>query len=112
MEEVRRSRIDAKEMTTFWIRLWSENIKHNSVPRIHEVKEEFKDMKMEEDFVSILDNIQTGINKMINSKAAGQGLFHDFDEFLLKVLTNLHPKLQKSQEFCVHQGIVSAWMVK
>ena len=105
-----REQPDPIEATTFWRKIWSEEIIHNEQASwLEQVEQEFSSIDVQEDINITMEDIRTGVSKMANWKAAGPDLVQGY---WFKKLPGLHPRLQLHLQDCVRQGNVPEWMVK
>ena len=101
---------DPTEVTTFWRKIWSEEVSHNEQASwLEEVEQEFSSIKVQEDINITVEDIRTVVSKMANWKAAGPDLVQGY---WFKKLSGLHPRLQLYLQDCVRQGNVPEWMVR
>ena len=62
---------DPIEATTFWRKIWSEEVSHNErASWLEEVEQEFSTIEVQEDINITIEDIRTGVSKMANWKAA------------------------------------------
>ena len=101
---------DPNEATTFWRKIWSEEVSHNErASWLDEVEQEFSTIKVKEDINITVEDIRIGVSKMANWKAADPDLVQGY---WFKKLPGLHPRLQLYLQECVNQGNVPEWMVR
>ena len=83
---------DPSEATTFWGKIWSEEISHNErVSWLEEVEQEFSTIKVQEDINITVEDIRIGVSKMAYWKPTGSDLVQGY---WFKKLSGLHPRLQ------------------
>lgn len=105
-----KEQLDPIEATTFWRKIWSEEVIHNEQASwLEQVEQEFSAIEVQEDINITMEDIRTGVSKMANWKAAGPDLVQGY---WFKKLPGLHPRLQLHLQDCVRQGNVPEWMVK
>ena len=101
---------DPTEATTFWRKIWSEEVSHNEQASwLEQIEQEFSSVEVQKDINIIIEDIRTGVSKMANWKAAGPDLVQGY---WFKKLPGLHPRLQLYLQECMHQRNVPEWMVK
>ena len=101
---------DPNEATTFWRKIWLEEVSHNErASWLDEVEQKFSTIKVQEDINITVEDIRIGVSKMANWKAAGPDLSRGY---WFKKLPGLHPRLQLHLQECVNQGNVPEWMVR
>ena len=101
---------DPTEITTFWRKIWSEEVSHNEQASwLEEVEQKFSSIEVQEDINITVEDIRTVVSKMANWKAAGPDLVQGY---WFKKLSGLHPMLQLHLQDCVRQGNVPEWMVR
>ena len=101
---------DPIEATTFWRKIWSEEVSHNErASWLEEVEQEFSTIEVQEDINITIEDIRTGVSKMANWKAAGPDLVQGY---WFKKLSVLHARLQLHLQECVNLGNVPEWIVK
>ena len=84
---------DPTEATSFWSRIWSEEVGHDeSASWLKDIGGEFSKTEIQGDININTEDIRTGVNRMANWKAAGPDLVQGF---WFKKLTGLHYRLQK-----------------
>ena len=95
---------DPIEATTFWRKIWSEEVSHNErACWLEEVDQEFSTIEVQEDINITTEDITTGVSKMANWKAAGP---HLVQSYWFKRLPGLHARLQLHLQDCVNLGNV------
>ncbi|XP_047501186.1 uncharacterized protein LOC125047119 [Penaeus chinensis] len=93
---------DPIEATTFWRKIWSEEVINNEQATwLEQVEQEFSSIEVQEDINITMEDIRTGVSKMANWKAAGPDLVQGY---WFKKLPGLHPRLQLHLQDYVHQG--------
>ncbi|XP_037801964.1 uncharacterized protein LOC119596706 [Penaeus monodon] len=91
-----KEQLDPIEATTFWRKIWSEEVIHNEQASwLEQVEQEFSAIEVQEDINITMEDIRTG------SRATGLRSYQDY-----------HPRLQLHLQDCVRQGNVPEWMVK
>ena len=101
---------DHEEATSFWKKIWSEEVSHNEKASwLEDVELEFSTTEKQADINITEGDIRSGVSKMANWKAAGPELVQGF---WFKKLTGLHPRLQECLQNCVCQANVPEWMVR
>ena len=99
---------DPTEATSFWSKIWSEEVGHNEgASWLKDVEVELSTTDVQNDITITVEDIRNGVSKMANWKAASpvQG-------FWFKKLTGLHSRLQECLQDCICQGNVPEWMVR
>ena len=101
---------DPEEATSFWKKIWSEEVSHNEKASwLEDVELEFSTTEKQADINITAGDIRSGVSKMANWKAAGPELVQGF---WFKKLTGLHPRLQESnacKTVYVKQMYQSGW---
>ena len=101
---------DPTEATSFWSKIWSEEIDHNErASWLEDVEVEFSTTEVQEDISITVEDIRNEVSKMANWKAAGPDLVQGF---WFKKLTGLHSRLRECLQDCICQGNVPEWMVR
>ena len=101
---------DFVEATSFWKKIWSEEVSHNEKASwLEDVELEFSTTEEQADINITAGDIRSGVSKMANWKVAGLELVQGF---WFKKLTGLHPRLQECLQDCVCQANVPEWMVR
>ena len=101
---------DKAEATSFWSKVWSEEVGHNErASWLKDVEVEFSSTEVQEDISITVEDITNGESKMAHWKTAGPDLAQ---VFWFKKLTGLHSRLQECLQDCICQGNVSEWMVR
>ena len=101
---------DPTEATSFWSKIWSEEISHNErASWLEDVEVEFSTTEVQEDISITVEDIRNGLCKMANWKASGPVLVQGF---WFKKLTGLHSRLQECLQHCICQGNVPEWVVR
>ena len=100
---------DPTEATSFWSKIWSEEVGHNERASWLEDVEVELSTEVQEDISITVEDIRNGVSKMANWKAAGPVLVQGF---WFKKLTGLHSRLQECLQDCMCQGNVPEWMVR
>ena len=102
---------DPTEATSFWSKIWSEEVVgHNEKASwLEDLEVEFSITEVQEDISITVEDIRNGVSKITNWKAAGPDLVQGF---WFKKLTGLHSRLQECLQDCICQGNVPEWMVR
>ena len=96
--------------TSFWSKIWSEEVGHNEgASWLEDVEVEFSTTEVQEDISITVEDIRNGVSKMANWKAAGPDLIQGF---WIKKLTGLHSRLQDCLQDCICQGNLPEWMFR
>ena len=70
---------DPTEATSFWSKIWSEEVGHSERESwLENVEVEFRRTEVQEDINITVEDISTGVSKMANWKAAGPDLVQGF----------------------------------
>ena len=101
---------DPTEATSFWSKMWWEEVGHNEKASwLEDVEVEFSTTEVKEDISITVEDIRNGVSKMANWKTADPDLVQGF---WFKKLTGLHSRLQECLQDCICQGNVPEWMVR
>ena len=101
---------DPIEATSFWRKIWLEEVSHNErASWLEEAGQEFSTIEVQEDINITIEDIRTGVSKMANWKAAGPDLVQGY---WFKKLPGLHARLQLHLQDCVNLGNVPEWTAK
>ena len=70
---------DPTEATSFWIKIWSEDVGHNErASWLEDVEVEFSTTEVQDDISITVEDIRNGVSKMANWKAASPDLGQGF----------------------------------
>ena len=93
---------DHTEATSFWSKIWSDEVVHNEgASWLEDVEVELSTTEVQEDISITVEDIRNGVSKIANWKAAGPDLVQGF---WFKKPTRLHSRLQECFQNCICQG--------